>query len=66
MSLWEVSDRETKELMVSFYGNILSGKMRRDEALRQAVLKQMETVKQRYGEPHPFYWGAFVFLGEAE
>jgi CHAT domain-containing protein len=66
MSLWEVPDRETKELMVSFYRNILLGKMRRDEALRQAVLKQMETVKGRYSESNPHYWGAFVFLGEAE
>jgi len=40
--------------------------MRRDEALRQAVLRQMETVKGRYGESNPRYWGAFVFLGEAE
>lgn len=66
MSLWDVPDLETKELMVSFYRNILSGKMRRDEALRQAVLRQMETVKGRYGESNPRYWGAFVFLGEAE
>ena len=66
MSLWDVPDLETKELMVSFYRNILSGKMRRDEALRQAVFKQMETVKLRYGESNPRYWGAFVFLGEAE
>jgi CHAT domain-containing protein/tetratricopeptide (TPR) repeat protein len=66
MSLWDVPDLETKELMVSFYRNILSGKMRRDEALRQAVLRQMETVKGRYGESNPYYWGAFVFLGEAE
>jgi CHAT domain-containing protein len=66
MSLWSVPDRETKELMVSFYQNMISGKMRRDDALRQAILKQMETVKQRYGESNPYYWGAFVFLGEAE
>jgi CHAT domain-containing protein/Tfp pilus assembly protein PilF len=66
MSLWEVPDRETKELMISFYRNILSGKMLRDEALRQAILRQMETVKGRYGESNPHYWGAFIFLGEAE
>ncbi|MDO8724034.1 MAG: tetratricopeptide repeat protein [Syntrophales bacterium] len=66
MSLWEVPDRETKELMVSFYQNLQSGKMNRAEALRHAVLKQRETVKARYGSDNPYYWGAFVFLGEAE
>ncbi|HCX90689.1 MAG: hypothetical protein COW04_06485 [Deltaproteobacteria bacterium CG12_big_fil_rev_8_21_14_0_65_43_10] len=66
MSLWEVPDRETKELMVSFYKNLQSGKMNRAEALRHAALKQRETVKSRYGSDNPYYWGAFVFLGEAE
>jgi CHAT domain-containing protein/type II secretory pathway pseudopilin PulG len=66
MSLWEVPDRETKELMVAFYKNLQSGKMNRAEALRHAALKQRETVKSRYGSDNPYYWGAFVFLGEAE
>jgi CHAT domain-containing protein len=66
MSLWEVPDRETKELMVSFYQNLQSGKMNRAEALRHAVLKQRQTVNARYGSDHPYYWGAFVFLGEAQ
>jgi CHAT domain-containing protein len=66
MSLWEVPDRETKELMVSFYKNLQSGKMNRAEALRNAALKQRQTVKARYGSDNPYYWGAFVFLGEAK
>ncbi len=66
MSLWEVPDRETKELMVSFYKNLQSGKMNRAEALRNAALNQRQTVKARYGSDNPYYWGAFVFLGEAE
>ncbi|MCK7508822.1 MAG: CHAT domain-containing protein [Desulfobacterales bacterium] len=39
-------------------------RLNRCQALRQAALKQMAVVKQRYGDPHPFYWGAFVFMGE--
>ncbi len=64
MSMWSVPDAETKELMIEFYRGAQSGKMNRCQALRQAVLKQMAVVKQRYGYPHPFYWGAFVFMGE--
>jgi len=64
MSMWSVPDKETKELMVEFYKNILSGKMDRSQALRQAALKQKKIVKDRYGHSNPFYWGAFVFMGE--
>jgi len=64
MSMWPVPDRETKELMVRFYKNILSGKMNRSKALRRAMLAQMAVVKKRYGYANPFYWGAFAFLGE--
>ena len=50
--------------MIEFYWGAQSGKMNRCQALRQAALKQMAVVKQRYGYPHPFHWGAFVFMGE--
>ncbi|MFH1242927.1 MAG: CHAT domain-containing tetratricopeptide repeat protein [Pseudomonadota bacterium] len=64
MSMWAVPDKETKELMVEFYSNIQSGKMNRCQALRQAAIKEMEVVRERYGYANPFYWGAFVFMGE--
>ena len=64
MSMWSVPDTETKELMIEFYRGARSGRLNRCQALRQATLKQMAVVKQRYGYPHPFYWGAFVFMGE--
>jgi CHAT domain-containing protein/Flp pilus assembly protein TadD len=63
MSMWSVPDAETKELMIEFYKGVRSGQLNRCQALRQAALKQMAVVKQRYGYPHPFYWGAFVFMG---
>jgi CHAT domain-containing protein/uncharacterized protein HemY len=64
MSMWSVPDKETTELMVEFYKNILSDKMNRCLALRQAALKEMKIVKERYGHANPFFWGAFVFMGE--
>jgi CHAT domain-containing protein len=64
MSLWKVPDKETKELMVQFYRNIKSGKMNRCQSLRQAILKEKEIVRQRYGHDNPRYWGAFVFMGQ--
>jgi hypothetical protein len=57
MSLWNVPDRHTRELMEEFYGRILAGEPRA-EALRQAQL----TMKAKY--PHPYYWGAFICQGD--
>ncbi|MFO7740549.1 MAG: CHAT domain-containing tetratricopeptide repeat protein [Desulfatiglandaceae bacterium] len=64
MSMWPVPDKETKELMIEFYKNTLSGGMTRSQALRQAALKQKEIVQERYGTDNPLYWGGFVFMGE--
>jgi len=56
MSLWKVSDKETKDLMVDFYNRLLSGKPRA-QALREAQL----VMKEKY--PDPYYWGAFICQG---
>ncbi|MCP3876411.1 MAG: CHAT domain-containing protein [Desulfobacteraceae bacterium] len=64
MSMWSVPDLETKELMVEFYRNLVFNKMNRGQALRKASLKIMKKAKQRYNTINPFYWGAFVFMGE--
>src|SRR5262249_48173458 len=57
MSLWEVPDQQTQELMVDFYRRILAGQPRA-EALRQAQLE----IKARY--PDPVNWAAFVCQGD--
>ncbi len=59
VSLWNVDDEATKELMLAFYDNLNKG-MDKAEALRQAQLKIMRTPKWR----HPKYWAAFVLYGE--
>jgi CHAT domain-containing protein/Flp pilus assembly protein TadD len=57
MSLWKVSDEATQLLMITFYENLLSGKSKRD-AFKMAQFK----LKSTYTEP--YYWGAFVMVGE--
>jgi CHAT domain-containing protein len=64
MSLWPVPDQETSELMSRFYEVMIAQKGSRADALRTAVLQQLQTTKARYGSAHPLYWGGFVFLGE--
>jgi CHAT domain-containing protein/Tfp pilus assembly protein PilF len=59
MSLWAVSDKATRELMVSYYRMLQEGQGRGD-ALRQAQLEMLKSVNRR----HPYYWASFIQSGE--
>lgn len=59
MSLWQVDDESTRQIMRGFYTHLKNGKST-DEALRQAKLDYLETGRKNY----PFYWSAFIFMGE--
>ena len=56
MSLWQVPDQQTQELMTAFYNNWLVSKMSVPEAFRTA----QKAMQERY--EHPFFWAGFVLL----
>lgn len=56
MSLWQVPDQQTQELMTAFYNHWLVNKMSIPDALRTA----QRAIQERYG--HPFFWAGFVLL----
>ncbi|MEM9771159.1 MAG: CHAT domain-containing protein [Cyanobacteria bacterium P01_D01_bin.73] len=58
LSLWNVSDEKTADLMVRFYTNIWNGDQTPAAALRQAQLEMWEEGL------HPYYWAAFGLQGE--
>lgn len=60
VSLWNVNDKATAELMVRFYERMLKDGQRPAAALRSA---QVEMWKQKPWEA-PYYWAAFVLQGE--
>ena len=62
VSLWEVDDHATSELMVRFYRHLLKEGRNPAQALRLAQLELREISKWS----SPRYWGAFVVLGDAE
>ncbi len=59
MSLWQVSDRATRELMVEYYKRLQAGEGRA-EALRQVQLGMLASEERS----HPFYWASFIQSGE--
>jgi CHAT domain-containing protein len=62
MSMWSVPDRETQELMKSFYGYWLGGS-EMHLALARAMRDERAKVIKRYGKDLPRLWGAFVIDG---
>jgi CHAT domain-containing protein/Tfp pilus assembly protein PilF len=59
MSLWAVSDKATRGLMVTYYRLLQQGEGR-GEALRQMQLEMLKKVNRR----HPYYWASFIQSGE--
>lgn len=58
MTLWQVSDFATRDLMAAFYRQ-LAGGAGRAEALR-AVQRQMRHAPKH---AHPYYWASFILSG---
>ncbi len=57
MSLWKVDDAATQALMTNFYTNLAKGGSK-SKAFKQAQLQLMTKYKE------PYYWGAFVMMGQ--
>lgn len=55
MTLWEVDDIATKELMIAFYDNLVKG-----ESKRTSFNKAVDQIKAKYKSPE--YWAGFVML----
>ncbi len=58
MSLWKVDDKVTQEFMSRFYEIWLNDKT----SIREAFNKTQLEIKAKY--PQPYYWGAFILVGE--
>jgi CHAT domain-containing protein len=77
MSLWQVSDEVSKDLMAAYYTRLMA-KAGRTEALQRVQLEILGGGKQVKGGAgrglsgapakeaysHPFYWAAFIQSGD--
>jgi CHAT domain-containing protein len=62
VSLWQVSDDATTDLMIEFYAEMLKTDKQTNfsEYLRNAKLKMIKSKK--FG--HPFFWSPFILIGK--
>jgi CHAT domain-containing protein/Tfp pilus assembly protein PilF len=78
MSLWQVDDAATRDLMSDYYRRLQRGEGR-GEAMRQAQIAmlrgdrarapkhsraQTKTATKGSGHAHPYYWAAFISSGD--
>jgi CHAT domain-containing protein/tetratricopeptide (TPR) repeat protein len=61
MTLWSVEDESSANLMIDFYKYLLNG-YTKDEALRKAKLKYIQTADPLHA--HPYYWLGYVSIGD--
>ncbi|MCB0689306.1 MAG: CHAT domain-containing protein, partial [Saprospiraceae bacterium] len=60
-SMWDVDDISTKEIMTSFYQNLID---REDKAmaLQQAKMDYLQNAEGIFA--HPYFWSAFIAIGD--
>jgi CHAT domain-containing protein/tetratricopeptide (TPR) repeat protein len=69
MSLWQVDDAATRDLMVAYYRRLQAGEGR-TEALRAVQLEMLRgagapaETKKRPNRSHPFFWASFIQSGD--
>jgi CHAT domain-containing protein len=61
MSLWDIDDRSTSEIVVSFYEKMFEGKSK-EAALREAKLEYLKDSDQYTA--NPLLWGGLVSIGD--
>jgi CHAT domain-containing protein/Tfp pilus assembly protein PilF len=61
MTLWEIEDQSSAEVMTLFYKYLKKGK-RKDEALRLAKLEFLDQADML--KSHPYFWGGYVSIGD--
>jgi CHAT domain-containing protein len=62
-SLFHVPDEETAALMEAFYRNLKAGKGK-SESLYAAERELLQRRRDKGGAAHPFFWGAFILVGD--
>jgi CHAT domain-containing protein len=63
MSLWAVEDRSARDWMSTLYDGRFRRNLDTAEAVREANLGVLKSLRAQGRSTHPFYWAAFVAAG---
>ncbi|MFM2433203.1 MAG: hypothetical protein RLZZ511_4417 [Cyanobacteriota bacterium] len=58
-SLWSINDAAAAQLATTFYGQLNNPQLNKAEALQQAQINMIQEGEKA----HPYYWSAFVLVG---
>jgi len=61
-TLWEINDNATPALLLEFYHYLQKTEFNKIQALQQAQIYLLQQDYLRYR--HPYYWSAFVMVGD--
>jgi len=64
-SLFEVPDRDTRDLMKHFYRNLAAAQTKA-VAFHGAQRAMLQHRRQANGAAHPFFWASFVLVGDPD
>ena len=64
MSLWDVEDRAARDWMRALYEGRLQRQLSSAESVRAASLSLLRQRRTRGESTEPFYWAAFVAVGD--
>ncbi|MDX9905250.1 MAG: CHAT domain-containing protein [Bacteroidales bacterium] len=63
MTLWEIEDHSSADLMAMFYENLSNG-LSNDRALQQAKVSYLESCNKL--KSHPYFWAGYVNIGKID
>ena len=64
VSLWQVSDESTRQLMVGFYKNLLNQKSKKKAGYSDHLQKAKLKLINEGTYAHPFFWSPFILIGK--
>jgi len=64
MSLWAVEDRSARDWMKLLYQARFQGKLETAQAVREATLGVLRSLRKEGRSTHPFYWASFIAAGD--
>ncbi len=64
VSLWQVADKSTSDLMVNFYKSMLKSEKQSIDYADAFRKSKLEMIKSNNKYAHPYFWSPFILVGK--